>query len=220
MTPAARWAALGARLGARHWAPFGDLEDRYAEPIRAYHTLTHVEECLRAYDGSGVYDPWLELALWLHDVIYDPRAYDNEAGSAALARRWILTADLAPQVADAVATAILATEHRSVPTDGREALIQDIDLAIFAASRAQLFEYERQIRHEYSWVPADQYATGRRAVLSGFLARPQLYWTARYRQGLERIARSNLTALIAAVAGPPTSGYIGTHPVSPDVDGA
>lgn len=217
MSLALRWAALGARLGARRWAPFGDLEDRYADPTRAYHTLAHIEACLRAYDGSGVYDPWLELALWLHDVIYDPRAHDNEARSAELARRWIRAADLTPQVADAVATAILATDHRSVPADGREALIQDIDLAIFAASRTPLFEYERQIRHEYSWVPADQYATGRRAVLAGFLARPQLYWTAKYRQGMERIARSNLTALIAAVSAPPTSGHIGALPVSPDV---
>jgi predicted metal-dependent HD superfamily phosphohydrolase len=217
MTLAARWAALGARLGARHWAPFGDLESRYGEPTRAYHTLAHIEECLRAYGASGMYDPWLELALWLHDVIYDPRAHDNEARSAELARRWILAADLGPQVAEAVAAAIRATEHRSAPADGREALIQDIDLAIFATSHARLFEYERQIRHEYAWVPADQYIAGRRTVLAGFLVRPQLYRTAMYRQGLEDIARSNLAELITALSAPPTSGHIGTLPVSPDV---
>ncbi|HRF50743.1 MAG TPA: hypothetical protein PLC98_24150 [Anaerolineales bacterium] len=207
MNLALRWAALGARLCARHWAPYGDLEERYADPIRAYHTLTHIEECLRAYDGSGVYDPWLELALWLHDVIYDPRAHDNEARSAELARRWILEADLAPQAADAVAAAVLATQHRRAPDDGREALIQDIDLAIFAGTRNRLIDYEHQIRHEYAWVPADRYRVGRRAVLEGFLARPQLYRTAVYRQRFESFARDNLRHLIDAVAAAPISGH-------------
>ena len=203
MNLALRWAALGARLGARRWAPFGVLVLRYAELARAYHTLTHIEECLRAYDASGVYDPWLELALWLHDVIYDPRAHGNEAQSAELARRWILEAGLKSQAADAVAAAILATEHRSVPTDGREALIQDIDLAILAAPRDRLMTYEHQIGREYSWAPADRYLAGRRAVLEGFLARPQLYRTAVYRQRLEGLARDNLRHLIASLAAAP-----------------
>src|ERR1700727_965137 len=60
---------------------FGEvLRAAYTEPWRHYHTLEHVGACLEALDsaleGSGVLESVkenVELALWFHDVVYDPK---------------------------------------------------------------------------------------------------------------------------------------------------
>lgn len=74
------------------------------EPHRHYHTLKHVKEMLRHYDGSS---RELIAAIWLHDIIYDPRASDNEERSADQAR-----ADLPPDFdTDLVVRLILDSKH-------------------------------------------------------------------------------------------------------------
>ena len=69
---------------------FDALVARYGEPHRAYHNLTHIEECFRTLDLVAHRAERLgeiEMALWFHDAIYDTRSHTNEADSAAWARR-------------------------------------------------------------------------------------------------------------------------------------
>src|SRR2546425_2197945 len=86
------WSALWRRLGARSDpAPaHSEIHRAYSEPHRHYHTLEHIAHALGRFDGIrsrvDAADA-AELALWLHDFVYDPRAKDNEARSAAYARR-------------------------------------------------------------------------------------------------------------------------------------
>ena len=55
----------------------------YTEPGRFYHTLKHTEAMLDALDRRGVLTYPLALAVWGHDLIYDPARGDNEARSAS-----------------------------------------------------------------------------------------------------------------------------------------
>src|SRR3954469_13468337 len=69
-------------------ALFDALVARYGEPQRHYHTLAHIDACLGWLDwyrGSAKRPECVELALWFHDAVYDPRASDNERQSAELA---------------------------------------------------------------------------------------------------------------------------------------
>ena len=64
---------------------FEDIHQHYAGPSRFFHTLHHVEAMLETVDGLAAFARSLnavKLAVWLHDVIYDSRASDNEARSA------------------------------------------------------------------------------------------------------------------------------------------
>ena len=86
-----RWRAAWPSVAAAGVdAIFHDLTARYAEPQRAYHTMEHVTECLSHFDTARhllARPDEVELALWFHDAVYDPRRGDNEEQSARLAER-------------------------------------------------------------------------------------------------------------------------------------
>ena len=193
------------------WRPVGveppvdllrDLTQAYSEPHRAYHTVAHLDECFAHLDRAPLRagDPFaLELALWFHDAIYDPRADDNEARSAAWARDAV-RAHIGDARVEAIERMILATRHDGAPNDDDAALLIDVDLSILGADEERFSEYEQQIRIEYSWVPEDPYRTARSDVLRSFLDRPQVYHTAWFRSELEARARENLQRSLDALA--------------------
>jgi hypothetical protein len=71
----------------------------------------------------------------------------------------------------------VATEHKQPPDDADAKLLVDIDLAILGAPRQRFDQSDAQIRSEYGHLAEAEFRAGRRAVLSGFLARPRLYNT-------------------------------------------
>jgi predicted metal-dependent HD superfamily phosphohydrolase len=197
-----RWTRLWTNLGARGTGLplFAQLTAAYAEPGRSYHTLTHLQDCLQEFDNSrrlADHPHEVEAALWFHDAVYVPGASDNEEKSAELARRALTEARVRPDSAERVANLVQATRHATLPTSRDEQLICDIDLSILGRERRRFAEFEEQIRREYAWVPAPQYRHERSAVLTGFLARPSIYWTEEFRERYEVRARENLQRLLS-----------------------
>ena len=87
-----RWNRLLTALGivAGESECFDALLAAYSEKHRHYHTIKHIDHCLRELDGakSLAHDPAeVELALWFHDAIYDPHSSKNEERSADWACR-------------------------------------------------------------------------------------------------------------------------------------
>jgi predicted metal-dependent HD superfamily phosphohydrolase len=194
-----RWAALCTRLGAAQaGVQFGAMQTAYAEPVRAYHTAQHIGECLVLLDSvaSQVQSPdEIELAIWLHDVVYEPQAHDNEERSAQLALQWF--ADLPADSKQSLTQRILATKgHAPTPHDSDCQALLDIDLAILASSPARFAEYGLQVRHEYSFVPEAVYALKRRQFMQHMAQRPQLYFHPSLAPTLERAARLNLSSML------------------------
>ena len=178
------------------YAIFDDLVLRYDEPHRHYHTLEHVAEMLRivpriAPVGTDVFA--IQLAVWFHDVVYDPRSETSEIDSTEYARTVLARLGLpSPTIIDL----ILSTDHR-VAIDPRAPvefqILHDADLAILGASSDRYDRYAADIRKEYSHVPDDHYRDGRRRVLRHFLERtPTIYTTKRMREDGEAAARQNL----------------------------
>jgi len=176
---------------------------RYAEDHRKYHTLQHLAECLDLFESvrhAPDRPAEVEMALWLHDAIYDLKGSDNEARSADWAEEELLRARVAAESAARVRELILVTKHVGVPQSRDEKVLVDIDLAILGASEARFAEYERQIREEYSYVPELLFRLKRREILQSFLDRPVIYNTPALHQQLEARARANLVAAVAANA--------------------
>lgn len=194
----AAWHALG--VTAPDDALRLELQRRYGEPQRHYHTMQHLGECLAWFDQEQALAERpgeVALALWFHDAIYDVHAHDNEARSADWARQALQAAGVNDAAADRVHALVMATRHDAVP-EGRDAeLLIDIDLSILGAERARFDEYERQVHLEYGFVPEEIRLPRRRAILQRFLDRPAIYTTPRMHALLEARARENLQRSIA-----------------------
>lgn len=191
------WLPLAERMGivggAAGWHE--RLVKAYGEPQRAYHSLQHLGECLGVFDvAKGLIQKpdLIELALWFHDAVYDPKSGENEALSA----EWAIEALGGTAAAHEVARLIMLTKSHQPGEGADDAWIIDIDLAIFAQPASRVLEYERQIREEYAWVPEEVYSEKRAEVLRGFLAREPIYRTSWARERFETRARENLRGLL------------------------
>ena len=201
------WSALWRRLGARSDpAPaHGEIHRAYSEPHRHYHTLEHIAHALGRFDGIrsrvGAADA-AELALWLHDFVYDPRAKDNEARSAAYAKRLLTEGGVVPAVGERVTDLIMATCHASPPEAPDARYVVDADLSILGAPAAEFDRYERQVRQEYAFVSEPDWRAGRARILRVFLDRPRIFLTPEFAP-LEGPARANLERSIKGLQGVP-----------------
>lgn len=185
------WPQLDSNTVTKEWQC---IESRYSEAHRHYHTLHHIAACLRWLDQVRVHigDPRaVELALWFHDVVYNPRRQDNENISAEYAVSTLSLLKEPKAQREAVRDLILVTRHPSHPGTDDQRWMVDIDLTILGAEPAVYDAYAARVRQEYMHVPDPVYGMGRRAVLEGFL-QEGIYHTAHFRTALEERARHNL----------------------------
>jgi predicted metal-dependent HD superfamily phosphohydrolase len=180
---------------------FDELERLYATPQpRAYHSLTHVSDCLRVFDGvSGlaINGDGVEWALWLHDCVYDATRKDNEVRSAEESSRMLWALGVPAAFAYGAEGAIMATRHTGEPLEGDVALVADIDMSILASDLGAYRRYAAAVRTEYSFVPEADFRKGRAAFLEGLLGRAAIYHRAELREKFEAAARRNIAAEIA-----------------------
>lgn len=178
-----------------------DLTERYAEPHRKYHNLTHVRQVVR--DAVALTDgrdrALVALAAWAHDVVYDGRPGEDERASAAWARANLTAVRLRAEDVARVEGLVLATaDHTAPPGDRAAQALLDADLAILAAPPDEYERYRRAVRAEYAHVTDERWRVGRAAVLRSLLAKDPLYRLAHH---WEAAARRNLTAELAASEG-------------------
>jgi predicted metal-dependent HD superfamily phosphohydrolase len=191
-----RWERLWRTIHAK-----GDGSERYetvtlayAEPQRHYHNQKHIADCLIELDAArhlGEHPERIELALWFHDAVYEPKAADNEEQSAEMAKRCLESAGRA-DLAGPIAALIMATKLHNTDANTDAALMVDVDLSILGQSEKRFADYEAGIRAEYSWVPQNVFNGKRAEILQRFLARTRIYSTEHFFAKYERQARKNL----------------------------
>ena len=189
------WQICG---GADGECVFGRLEMLYGEAHRGYHHGGHIVDCLREFDLVPGRPRAVEMAIWFHDVIYDPHRKDNEersalhftaeADGAGMSGDWIADVDRLIRV---------TSQHRATAAD--EALLCDIDLSILGRSPEDYARYVAGIRREYAWVSGTDWRAGRAAVLRSFMERSVIYHTTEY-TALEAPARANMVAEISSLS--------------------
>ncbi len=136
-------------------------------------------------------------AALYHDVIYDPRASDNEAASAELARHDLAELGWEADRAATVAVMIEGTAGHADPPDLASAILFDADLAILGASPEHYERYRLGVREEYSHVSDDDWRLGRPRVLQAYLDRPHIFATTTGRNRWAGAARTNLEQELA-----------------------
>ena len=202
-----RWMKLVASLRVDKEAArraFADMVKHYNGDGRYYHVLTHVGELLDTVDEMrDLAEDYqmIQLAIWFHDVIYDPRGQNNEVKSAEYARQTLQKLGLPERVITRVSDLILKTvSHVSEKEDVDALILLDADLAPLGADEDVFARQSQALRHEFNWVPEDVYRESRANILSGFLGRERIYQTDWMYNAREAKARSNLSRAIAELS--------------------
>ena len=181
-----------------------DIAERYSESARAYHNLTHLYELFIQFDQikSRLWQPPIvALALYYHDVIYDPTRADNELKSAEYAQDKLSGYLSVGQCQRISALIMMTADHELADkSDLDGAYLLDMDLSILGATWQQYERYAQAVRQEYAHIDADTYRSGRIAILEKLLAHPRLYLTDDYYNRLERQARLNIEREIKSLS--------------------
>ena len=177
-----------------------DIATRYNEPQRAYHTLKHIRQLFEQFEQikDKLYEPHIiALALYYHDMIYEPKRSDNELKSAEYAVE-VLKNYLSAEQCQHIYTLIMMTATHQLDKLADEykisdaAFLLDIDLSILGAPWSEYEQYAKDVRHEYMHVAKEDYHTGRIAVLEKLLAHSTFYLTEYYYGRLKEQARDNV----------------------------
>lgn len=183
---------------------FFNLVTAYIKPERFYHNLNHIEKVIKTIEQVKLLSldfPSVQFAAWFHDVIYDPKAKDNEEDSAEYAESALNFLKISKTTIQKVKNLILATKnHQCSPPDIDSKILLDADLAILGSDDQDYQIYAQSIRQEYAWVPEVEYRIARKQVLQDFLQRPRIYLTDFLSTRLEEKARHNLCLEVAALS--------------------
>lgn len=191
-----------ARDFDRHWELLGEeLLDRWAEPHRSYHAMTHLAAVLR---GVGTLDragelahaqrPTVALAAWFHDAVYSGAPGSDEEASARLAETRLEPVLGSAAVSETARLVRVTETHDPLPDDRNGAVLVDADLQILAQDPARYTQYTEAVRQDYQHVAEADFRHGRAQVLQRLLERPALFRTATGRARWEQQARVNLRA--------------------------
>jgi predicted metal-dependent HD superfamily phosphohydrolase len=185
----------------------GEVFDRlcasYSELHRAYHTLEHLTQLFAQLErhGAGAKEPLrLAFSVWYHDVVYDPRANDNEEGSAARADNELKQLGAEDGFTARVARLILATKsHAKGGADADDDRLLDADYSILGVEGAAYKIYAAQIRREYAHLTDEQWRQGRGAFLNAAITQPRIFLTEIFETAYGPQARANMAAELAAL---------------------
>ena len=168
-----------------------DLQDRWNEPHRDYHSATHLVAGMEALDllGAGRLE---RIAFWFHDAVHSNSTPTDEEASAVLVHE--LLHEHLPE-ADRVEVGrlvLLTVGHRVEPGDEAGARVCDADLASLGADWATYVRNVEGIRRELPFLSEEQWRAGRSVFLSTFLEREPIFATDLGRRTWEARARANL----------------------------
>ncbi len=170
------------------------LIDSYSEPQRFYHTLDHIEHCLSLLDKirSELQNPEaLELAIWYHDVVYQPGSIDNEQLSAD---QFMTTSNgvFDDTLRNTIYRHIMATVHDgSEVKDTDTHYMLDIDLSSFGQAWPEFIRDSDNLRLEKKGQPDDEFYKNQAAFQDKLFGQPRIFKSDYFYDKLETQARQN-----------------------------
>lgn len=180
--------------------------DSYSEPQRYYHTLQHIGHLLWLIKHEPIISNNIQnlthvvLAVFFHDIIYNPQSKDNEDKSSELFLSFYKEAACQNLDHSLVHKYIMATkthwtnEHCKMSehwgtTDMH--IFLDLDMAILSVEPSDYENYADKIRQEYCHHTEDVYRRRRINVLEQFLTH-RIYCCMDMHKAWEESARHNI----------------------------
>jgi predicted metal-dependent HD superfamily phosphohydrolase len=166
-----------------------ELMTVYSQPHRYYHNLKHVRQVLDCIDEVRMQAQnlaVLQLVAWFHDVVYNPRARNNEENSVIYTSQVLQKLKLSTDL-EKVKTIILRTKtHQYEGSDRDTQIFLDADLSILGSNLSEYQVYMAIIRCEYEWVSQQEYCRKRKMILEIFLTKKRIYKTDYFYKKLEK----------------------------------
>lgn len=171
---------------------------RYSEKYRHYHNIEHIKKMLSEVENHKTeienYND-LVLAIWFHDVVYNPLKKNNEHKSAVYAKKKLKKISVSEESVKHIAYMIERTaEHfKFSEKDTPETkLLLDLDLMSMGSPREIYMQNTENINKEYSIIPQKAFNKGRKAFLEKMLNVERLYRTEYFFNKYEKQARENI----------------------------
>lgn len=179
-----------------------ELWRRYGEKHRRYHGIKHPVQLLDELEiarrempewfASRDQDIAIELAIWAHDSVYDPRKRDNEERSSERVLDYAHDLGISAIVGAEAALITLATKHLKRPIALSAQVVTDIDLSQLAAPWNEFVQNTLEIREEYSHLSDQEWRAGRKDFLEGMARWSSIYTTDYFFMKYEARAQENL----------------------------
>jgi predicted metal-dependent HD superfamily phosphohydrolase len=115
----------------------------------------------------------VNLAIWFHDCVYDPRSTKNEEDSVKVFEDFAkcIKAFANELVEEARIAILLSKDHvralKDMSTPEWMRVFLELDLSILASDSTRYAEYKTRIRQEYFHLADEAFRSGRRRFLEG-----------------------------------------------------
>lgn len=172
-----------------------ELEERYTDTNRHYHTLDHLKNMLsELMKVKAKITDWdtLLFSLFYHDIIYSAIKSDNEERSAELAESILIQLGLPEDQIENCIQQILATKSHDGSNDSDTNYLVDADLSILGQDWEKYSEYFKNVRKEFFIYPDLIYKPGRKRVINHFLEMERIFKTEFFHKRYENQAKQNL----------------------------
>ncbi len=170
-----------------------ELQAGYGDPARHYHTDRHIVSMLKQAADLDLKDRHAaRLAIFFHDLVYDPLRNDNERRSAEVLKERLSGYTAADRLN--LASAIIeATAGHQLTGDHDTDLVLDLDMAILGQPWPVYETYAKGVMAEYlPYIGVAAWRQGRVSLfLDPILARGKIFLTDRFKP-LDARAMENL----------------------------
>ncbi len=192
------WNRLTSSLGvlseisSTQWK---ELRSSYRQPSRHYHNLKHIEALLGHLEDCHLVtdSKVVALAIWFHDIIYNPFSSTNEEDSANILANFAKATTLSGEQQKAAVAYVRATaKHTPLTETLDERLFLDFDLSILGSPPSTYQSYCKNIRAEYHQVPDKIFYSKRKELLLAMISKPTLFWSDFGRDKWQEQASSNI----------------------------
>lgn len=185
---------------------FSDLDKYYNEEERCYHNFYHIKECLNLFDKYIAYERYsrsnalfpgdiehIKLALWFHDIVFDPTMKDNKEQTIAYIKN-SLPAYRQNIYIPAINSLILASANDTPDLlSGNLAVMADVNLAVKLSADFEIFEKNiAKLRKEYEHQDDTTFYMENKFFLGRLIKRPNVFFTDYFKEHYTYLTTRNI----------------------------